>query len=239
MTEETRELKSAIKSEAKDFFAPDRLTILPAMAAGLFRLLHGTCRFTILGREHDEEAWKNGPPVLYTSWHCAFPAVIYHYRDRNGTLMISKSKDGEWAAQVTKRLGFDNFRGSPGKGGGTALRQLIAHIKAGQGGGFIADGSQGPARVAQKGILLLSRYTGAPLVPVGVAANPCWRFRSWDRTVLAKPFSRVVLAKGPPIRVGKDETSEDLERMRADLENTLNRLTADAERALGLDPEGL
>ena len=147
--------------------------------------------------------------------------------------MVSRSRDGEWAAQVVKRLGYQCFRGSPGKGGSAALKQLISAIKSARGGGFIADGSQGPARIAQKGILLLSRYAGAPLVPVSVAANPCWRFRSWDRTLLAKPFSHVALAMGRPLLVEKDASADRIEELRKELEDELNRLTMEAERAVG------
>lgn len=218
---------------ARRLFTAERLAFLPPLIAGMYRLLHWTCRFTILGREHDEAAWRLGPPVLYTSWHFAFPAVIYHFRDRNGMLMVSRSRDGEWAAEVVKRLGYQSFRGSPGKGGSAALKQLISAIKSAQGGGFIADGSQGPPLIAQKGILLLARYTRAPLVPVSVAANPCWRFRSWDRTLLAKPFSHVAVAMGRPLAVEKDASADRLEEMRKGLEDELNRLTAEAKRAVG------
>jgi lysophospholipid acyltransferase (LPLAT)-like uncharacterized protein len=149
-------------------------------------------------------------------------------------LMVSRSRDGEWAAQLVKRLGYQSFRGSPGKGGSAALRQLIAAVKSAPGGGFIADGSQGPPRVAQKGILLLARYTGAPLVPVSMAARPHWRFRSWDRTVLAKPFSHVAIALGRPILVDKNVPQDRLEEMREDLESVLNRLTREAEETVGI-----
>lgn len=174
-----------------------------------------------------------GTPRLYTAWHFAFPAVIYHYRDSNGMLMVSRSRDGEWADRILKCLGYQTFRGSPGKGGSTALRQLIARIKAGPGGGFIADGSQGPARVAQKGILLLARYADAPLVPISMAAHPCWRLRSWDRTVIAKPLSKVVMAFGRPIWVSRDASSEEMEVLRVALEDSLNRLTDECEAVLG------
>lgn len=222
-----------VGKKSRRILTVDRLTFLPPLIAGMYRLLYRTCTHTIIGEEHDRAAWRLGPPVLYTCWHFAFPAVIYHFRDRNGMVMVSRSRDGEWAAQVVKRLGYQSFRGSPGKGGSTALRHLIAAIKSSPGGGFIADGSQGPPRIAQKGILLLARYTGAPLVPVSVAANPCWRFRSWDRTVLAKPFSHVAMAIGRPMLVEKEASSDRLEEMRGELQTVLNRLTDEAEKAVG------
>jgi hypothetical protein len=149
--------------------------------------------------------------------------------------MVSRSRDGELAARIVQSLGFRTFRGSPGKGGSTALRQLIKHIQegTGPGGGFIADGSQGPPLIAQKGILVLARHTQAPLLPVSVAASPCWRFNSWDRTLLPKPFSRVVLAFGPPMHIERNISAEGLEARRLELQNLLNGLTRQAEEALG------
>ncbi len=171
-------------------------------------------------------------PALFACWHFAYPAVVYYFRDRGGMLMVSRSRDGEWAARVVKLLGYEVFRGSPGKGGATALRRIISELQNGPGCGLIADGSQGPALKAQKGILLLARYSGAPLVPFSTAADPCWRFRSWDRTLLAKPFSHVVFAFGPPIHVARDASAEEMEQKRVELENSLNALTRKAEEAL-------
>jgi len=68
---------------------------------------------------------------------------------------------------------------------------------------------------------------------VSMAASPCWRFRSWDRTVLAKPFSRVVLACGAPIRVERHASAERIEECRIELETSLNALTQAAEEAAG------
>jgi hypothetical protein len=65
-----------------------------------------------------------------------------------------------------------------------------------------------------------------------VAASPCWRFNSWDRTLLPKPFSRVVLAFGLPLQVERDISAEDLESRRFELQNALNGLTRQAEEAL-------
>jgi hypothetical protein len=232
-TKQTKQMVARVKDSRHTV---ERLAFLPPMMAGLIRIHHGSCHFTICGREHEENALKTGKPPIYTSWHFTFPAVIYHFRDRNGMVMVSRSRDGEWIARVLGGLGYRTARGSPGKGGGAALRQLIAHMKAGYSAGLIADGSQGPALVAQKGILILARHTQSPLVPVSMAAEPCWRFKSWDKTLLAKPFSRVAMAFGPPIWVGRDASSDELEVHRDHLEKTLNGLTEEARRALAAKP---
>ena len=211
---------------------PDRFPFIPPLVAALFRAHHRTCKFTILGGEHEEFARQCPGPALITSWHFAFPTVVYYFRDHNALVMVSRSRDGEWVTRVMHNLGYRCFRGSPGKGGSTALKQLISHIKGTPGGGFLADGSQGPPRIAQKGILLLARYSGAPLMPVSMAAEPCWRFRSWDRTVLAKPFSNIVIAFGPLMWIDRDISALDLEQARHDLQRNLNELTEQAEEAV-------
>lgn len=215
-------------------YTVDRFSFLPSLVGALIRLYHATCHFTILGREHEENVLNLGKPPIYTSWHFAFPAVIYHFRDRNGMVMVSRSRDGEWIARILQQLGYQSARGSPGKGGGTAIRHLISHMKAGYSAGLMADGSQGPALVAQKGILIVARHTQLPLIPVSMAASPCWRFKTWDRTALAKPFSNIALAFGPPMWVSKDASPDEMEMLRGDLERTLNRLTKEAEGFLDL-----
>jgi lysophospholipid acyltransferase (LPLAT)-like uncharacterized protein len=206
--------------------------MLPRWVAKLYRLLHGSCDFTILGREHEEELLAWDGPVLVTSWHFAFPAVIYRLADRDGMVMVSLSGDGEWVARILKHLGYRTARGSSGRGGSAALKHMIAEVKTGSKVGLVADGSRGPARIAQKGGLVLARHTRAPIYPVSMAAKPCWRFPSWDRTVLAKPFAKVVIAYGPAIRVETNATPDRLEFHRETLEAELNRLTERCEAYL-------
>jgi hypothetical protein len=202
-----------------------QMAFLPPLFAGMMRLLHRSCHQTLIGAHYVAEVYRTGKPGLMTSWHFAFPAILYHFRNQDAVLMVSRSRDGEFAARTLGYLGYQVARGSPGKGGAQALRSMLSIIQQGYHAGLVADGSQGPARVAQKGILLLARYAEAPLVPASMAAHPCWQFRSWDRTVLAKPFSHVVLAFGPPIRVDREASAAELERKRKELEDSLNELT--------------
>jgi hypothetical protein len=211
------------------------LPFLAPMIAGLVRLIHGSCRSTIVGRENAEAALdslRKGVPGIATCFHFAFPAFIYFLRDAGFLGMASRSRDGDLAAGVAESLGYRIFRGSPGKGGATALRQLIAAFRKCAGGGFIADGSKGPARIAQKGILILALHTGSPILPFSMAAKPCWRARSWDRTVLAMPFGRIAYAFGPPIRIERGASAERIEQYRIELEESLNRITVLAEEAV-------
>jgi lysophospholipid acyltransferase (LPLAT)-like uncharacterized protein len=48
--------------------------------------------------------------------------------------------------------------------------------------------------------------------------------RSWDRTQIPKPFSRVALVVGPPIDVPPDADEQILETKRSELEQALHGL---------------
>jgi lysophospholipid acyltransferase (LPLAT)-like uncharacterized protein len=208
------------------------MPFLPPLAAWAMRLLHRTCRIEIIGEEHYLAA-KEIVPRIAAFWHCTYPSILYFYRDQGYLTIISRSRDGEFAARLVKSLGFYPFRGSPKKGGAAALKGIISAFRGSPGGGFVADGSQGPAQVAQKGLLMLAMYSGCPIMPVGVAADRCWRFRTWDRTLLPKPFSRVVFAWGPLIRVERGASADRVEECRLQLERTLNEITLMAQKAAG------
>jgi hypothetical protein len=199
------------------------------------RLLHWTCRIEIVGKENYLAAEKFKPRIA-AFWHFTYPSILYFYRDQGYLTIISRSRDGEFAARLVKSLGFYPFRGSPKKGGAAALKGIISAFRNSPGGGFVADGSQGPPQIAQKGLLLLSMYSGCPIMPVALAADRCWRFRTWDRTLLPKPFSRIVFAWGPMIRVEWGASAERIEEYRVQLERTLNEITGLAQRAARLAP---
>ncbi len=206
-----------------------KLEIAPPLIAGLISGLHRTCRIRVLGNVYQREIIALRQPVLLTSWHAAFPAVIYSFSHSNGLLMVSRSTDGEMIARALSRMGYQTVRGSSHRGGARALKEMLRLVRRGYSGGFIADGSQGPAQIAQMGIVLLARHTRVPLFPIAMAARPCIRFPSWDRTVLAVPLSRVVLAVGAPRHIPSKASSQQMEQYRLRLEADLNRLTQEAE----------
>ncbi|MHC1725701.1 MAG: lysophospholipid acyltransferase family protein [Syntrophobacteraceae bacterium] len=213
------------------------MPFLPVLIAPALRLLHRTCRVMIIGEEHFRAAKGREGPAIAAFWHFAFPSILYFFRDKGYLTIISRSRDGELAARLVKNLGYNPFRGSPGKGGAAALKGIISAFRNSPGGGFVADGSQGPAQIAQKGLLILALHSECPIFPVTVAASSCWRFRSWDRTVLPKPFSKIVFAFGPLIHVEKGAPAQKIEEYRVQLETSLNEITAKAWKAVANDAQ--
>jgi lysophospholipid acyltransferase (LPLAT)-like uncharacterized protein len=176
-----------------------------------------------------EKLMISASPVIYTTWHCHLLSPLFYARRFRGpklppVLMASPSRDGEFIAEVARGLGFIVFSGSRRKGGVQALRQMAAWFHRGHSCGMIADGSRGPARVAQKGVLYLARETQGSIIPLAVAARRKVTFDSWDRFEMPLPFSRLALLAGEPLRVRPEDRGPALEDRRQELEDRLNRL---------------
>ncbi|SPD75886.1 conserved hypothetical protein [uncultured Desulfobacterium sp.] len=203
------------------------LRVLPPIVAMFIKLLMLSCRvIRVEGRQRETEAIENScGAAIYVTWHQRMSYHFHYFGARHVTVMISQSRDGEYAARVAKWLGFKNVRGSSTRGGMDALRELAGRIRHGDTGGMLADGPRGPARVAKIGSIILSRDTQAPLIPILWSTDRCWILNSWDRYMIPKPFSRLVFYYGEPITVPISAKKKDLEEYRLILEERLNQGT--------------
>jgi lysophospholipid acyltransferase (LPLAT)-like uncharacterized protein len=198
----------------------------PAVAA-----LARTWTWTIDGAQHyDDLVRANRAPIL-ALWHGRIlPATIF-WRDRGIVAMTSRNFDGEWIARLMAKFGFRAARGSTSRGGSRALVQLRRELRAGHAVAFTVDGPRGPARVAQRGAVWLAGATGHPVLPFHIDAADAWAARSWDRSLIPKPFTRVAVAIGPPFEVS-GTVEETIEGSRQFLESALSTLEAKCRRHL-------
>lgn len=182
--------------------------------AGLGR----TLRWVTEGLEHYDGVVAAGRQPIIALWHGRILTGVWALRRWGIVAITSENFDGEWVARVIQRFGYGTARGSTSRGGRRALRQLVRDMAAGHAAGFTVDGPRGPARRAQPGAVWLAMMTGNPILPVHFEADRNWTLRSWDRTQVPKPFSRVALVLGSPIVVPRDA---DVETARRDLESAL------------------
>ena len=186
-----------------------------------------TCQITEFGREIEDRCSEEHPGrgSLYASWHRGLFYVIYWFRNQNVVSIASASEDGELAAQAARRFGWITARGSSSRGGRQAFREMEALVRRGYKGGLVADAPQGPRFVSKLGIIYLAKRTGLPIIPVIWSADRCWTLKSWDRTIIPKPFARIVaLFADTPILVPKDASRETCKRYQLQLDQQLNRI---------------
>ena len=186
-----------------------------------------TCRITEIGREIEENYLKQNPDkgLLYASWHRGLFFVIYWYRNQNAVSIASASEDGELAAQAAKRFGWITTRGSSSRGGRQAYRAMEDLVRQGHKGGLAADAPRGPRFVSKLGIIYLAKRTGIPIIPVIWSADRYWKLQSWDRTIIPKPFARIVaLFADDYIRVPAEASRGACEQYRRQLDHMLNHI---------------
>ncbi len=167
---------------------------------------------------------RNGGVVLICGWHQQFFSAIRpfkNYKTFNPSLMISQSKDGEIVAKMALRNGWNPVRGSSSKGGMEALKKMIINLKENRLAAHIVDGPRGPSGVVKAGVIRLAHAANAVIVPFSVSAEKAWYFNSWDKFLLPKPFSKVILRFGEIIQFDRAKDREVFERQRTKLEEIM------------------
>jgi lysophospholipid acyltransferase (LPLAT)-like uncharacterized protein len=189
----------------------------------LIASLGRTLTWRVDGAHHYDDVRRAGETPILALWHGRIlPATLY-WRQRGIVAMTSENFDGEWVARLMGRFGYRAARGSTSHGGSRALVQLRRELSRGHTAAFTVDGPRGPARVAQRGALWLAGATAHPVLPFHIEADKYWSTKSWDRTLIPKPFSTVAIAIGDPFHVA-DTSETEIERQRRELENRLAAL---------------
>lgn len=171
----------------------------------------------------DSYLHENGSILLCAHHQQFFPAIRYFqkYRDFKPGLMISQSKDGELISAVANRTGWATVRGSSSKGGIEALRGMIEHLGKYRLAAHVIDGPRGPFGEVKPGAIRLAHATESVIVPFYTTADRAWYAKSWDRFLLPKPFSKVILRFGKKVKLKPVESSEEFEQHRLQLENAM------------------
>ena len=204
--------------------------LVSVLAAFLIRLIRRTVRLRTHGREVVELFAEQGTRYIHVFWHAHLLMMVYSYVGPRLVFMISRHRDGELIARTVARFGYVAARGSSTRGGLAAWREMLREMKRGSDIGFTPDGPRGPARRVQPGCILAAQRSGTPIVPVAVGATRCWRLKTWDRFVVPKPASRVLMAYGEPLTF---EPDEHLDAATARLERALHDLEQFAEHHAG------
>ena len=169
------------------------LAIVPPLAALLIRLLGTTLRYVDVLAPGATRGDRIPGPTVYAFWHRSLLACAYRFRNLDIAILISRSFDGELIARTVELLGFKAIRGSSTRGGPTGLRQMAEAYREGHICAFTADGPKGPAMVAKPGTAQLATLVGAPVGTFYVLPQRAWELRTWDRFLIPKPFSKVLV----------------------------------------------
>jgi len=201
-----------------------QVAAIAAIGYPLIALLGLTLRLRVEGREHLDAVTASGQPFILSVWHGRILPLTWFFRRRGLVVITSQNFDGEWIARIIARFGYGTARGSTSRNARAALHQMVRAIRAGRSTAFTLDGPRGPALEAKPGALWLAGATGAPLLPAHAEAERYWALKSWDRTQIPIPFSRVAVVIGAPLPVPRRLSDDEMEGRRRALESALEAL---------------
>lgn len=190
---------------------------LIAICLFLFRFWVKTLRFRVEDA-HEVLALSRAEPLIISVWHNRLlllpPAFSLCFPHRHNVGLISASKDGDFVAMVVEHFGHGTIRGSTSRKAVIALRQLVDSLGQGINVLITPDGPRGPLYEVGQGIIYVAQKSGAAVVPMHLEFGRAWRAKSWDGFFIPKPFSKVRIIFGAPLRLSKTSGPEEFERER-------------------------
>ena len=176
----------------------------------LLKLFYGLNRRIVKGRKNYLELTKNGESVIIAVWHGHLLSVFYDLRDLNINALAGTHNDAEEISRIASAWGWRMIRGSSKEKGSLAYKAILRVLKKPGSIFFITpDGPSGPRRIPKPGLIRAAQMTGASIIPVSVHSTRNWQFRNWDIFHLEKPFGKIFINYGEPIKYDKNEKSEE------------------------------
>lgn len=195
-----------------------------------------TCRVKIVGQENMDKVLANKIAVIPCYWHqqhlfCAWYMLKQIKRGMNVGFLVSPSVDGEIPAAIALSRGAKVIRGSSTRTGAQTLRDMYQIIvKDGVSPVTTSDGPTGPIFKFKPGAAMLAQMTKTSMLPIACAAKSAWYLGSWDRFMIPKPFTQVVVAVGEQVIV--DKSVKDLSLPQVEMEDAINGMMVKAKQAL-------
>jgi lysophospholipid acyltransferase (LPLAT)-like uncharacterized protein len=168
--------------------------------------------------------------AIFAFWHgrmmmmpCICPPVrVMH-------VLISLHRDGVFISDVMKQFKLRTIAGSTSKQGREALMAILRALRNGDNVAITPDGPRGPNQVAAAGVAMAAKLSGKPVIPIAFSAATARHATSWDRFMVALPFTRIIFCVAAPIVIDRDMADEEA---RLVVENVLNQQTEIADAAI-------
>ena len=198
------------------------------MLISLVKLIWLTCRVRHINPPALLQKQTPPEPMIIAHWHEFIPFILMLSPPRISVLNSSHA-DARILGHASKFVGARPIWGSSNRNPLSSLRQLKAEIDQGRHVLITPDGPRGPARQMALGPIALSHLTGRPIILFACHASRSWRLRSWDKTQIPKPFSKVTIYWSEAISVprSKDKAAQAEATKRLEAQLIAHSQTAD------------
>jgi len=204
------------------------LSLIVALGSAVIRLIGSTLRVAISFEEGAQTTLEQRP-LIGSFWHSCIIPASYICRGLGVRVMSSYSYDGEYMGRIIQGLGYVAVKGSSSRNPVKALLGLRRALADGWTVAFTLDGPRGPRHKVKPGPVGLGRSSGVPLTTFHVGVDKAWVLSSWDRMMIPKPFSRVLIRFGKLIHVPQDANDADLVLYNDELQAALDRVNEFAQ----------
>jgi lysophospholipid acyltransferase (LPLAT)-like uncharacterized protein len=216
------------------------LEVAGFLLANYGRLVRATNRVVYEPAQDFFAPFDSNHAVIVALWHGDhFLAPLLGRKTDRLTPLVSYHRDGEILARAGRHFGVEYLRGSGDNGQEfhrkKAIQAFTSMLRELKSGGSVIVTADVPkvSRVAGLGIVTLAKHSGCPIVPVAMTTSRAIRLSNWDRSSFGLPFGRMAIARGEEIRVPRDADDAALESARANVQDTLNAVTARAYTMTG------
>lgn len=184
-----------------------KIAFLTRLAFILQWLIFLSCFKSYRGEKLDEK------PYVILFWHgklalMPFAFRYFKFKNKKAYVMISHHKDGERIAKIIEFYGLKKIRGSTSKGSIKALRFAFKVLDEKDDIVITPDGPRGPYHSISDGSVLLAKKKNVKIRLLNYEASRFWEFKSWDKMILPKPFSRIIYSLSEPLDVSNLDKEE-------------------------------
>lgn len=170
-------------------------------------LIFLSCFKSYRGKKLDEK------PYVILFWHgklalMPFAFRYFKFKNKKAYVMISHHRDGEKIAKIIEFYGLKKVRGSTYKGATNALRAAFKVLDEKDDIVITPDGPRGPYHSISDGSVLLAKKKNVKIRLLNYEASRFWEFKTWDKMILPKPFSKIIYSLSEPLDISDLDKEE-------------------------------
>ena len=220
------------------FLLHTKLTIklISNIAYYLIRLIHLTTKWHTQGIEEAYKVWDKEQNVILIAWHGrALLLPLFWRKSYPLNALVSLHQDGRIIAGILEKFGIKTIGGSTTENSRGAAISLMRALHHQESIGIIPDGPIGPNMTLSRSALYFAQKTGKPIIGMTYSiAHSKIIDKSWDKMMIPCPFSRGQFYMSEAFYIPKDASEKQLEQYRLQIETCLNKLTWQADKAMGI-----
>ncbi|MBQ9235511.1 MAG: lysophospholipid acyltransferase family protein [Alphaproteobacteria bacterium] len=202
------------------------------------KLAGATTRWQIINPEVMEFARQN--TAVWVGWHARTVMLPFFWRrliKKELYALTSPHQDGQIIANFLKLFGIRTISGSTNENASSSALEITRTLSRGYDVFISPDGPRGPRMRMKKSPIYFASKTARPIIFVTFSTERAWvAEKAWDKTFIAQPFGKGVLAFSEPMFVPDDISEEEVEKYRQELEDKANALSMSCDEKMERKP---